>query len=82
MHPVVGAESIEAGDRRRDRQGAGADDQRVVLDRLLATGARDVDLVPVRVDRAGDGVEPQRRPGRLQVRDGAVGEVAPVGDVA
>ena len=39
MHPVGGAERIRAGepvDRRPDRDGAGADDELVVADQLLA----------------------------------------------
>ena len=41
-----------------------------------------MDVVGVGVDSAGDGVEPQRHAGRFEVGDGAVGEVAPVGDLA
>ena len=83
MHPVVGAEEVESGDRRSDRGRAGADDQRVVVDRFFgAVGGGDDDVVGVGVDSAGDGVEPQRHAGGLEVGGGAVGEVVPVADLA
>ena len=41
VHAVVGAEGVQAVDRRPDRHGAGADDQLVVVDdRFAAVGAR------------------------------------------
>ena len=57
MDAVGRAEAVEPADRRPDRQGAGADDQRVVVDYLLATvGQRTAPPGEGRVDAAGHGV--------------------------
>ena len=81
--PSAGPSAVEPGDRRADRDRAGADDQLVVGDQLLGpVRAGDQELAARDVDAAGGGVQPQPHPGRLQVGDGAVGEVAPVGDLA
>ena len=81
--PSAGPERGEPGDGRADGDRAGADDQLVVGDQVLGpVRAGDEQLVAGGVDAAGGGVQPQPHPGRLQVGDGAVGEVAPVGDLA
>ena len=86
VHPVGGAEGIRAGqpgDRRADWHGAGADDELVVAEDLLAAvGRGDQELAAGHVDPPGVGVGPQPHPGGFQVGDGAVGQVPPVGDLA
>ena len=83
VHPVGRPQRGEPGDRRADRDRAGPDDQLVVGDQVLGpVRAGDEELVAGGVDAAGGGVQPQPHPGRLQVGDGAVGEVAPVRDLA
>ena len=83
VHAVGGAELVQAADRGPDRDGAGADDELVVADQLVgAAGGGDQELAGGDVDAAGGGVQPQPHPGGLQVGGGAVGEVAPVGDLA
>ena len=83
VHAVSGAESAgsgQAGDRRADREGTGADDQLVVGEQFLAAaGGGDQQLAGGGVDPACGGVQPQAHPGSFQVGDGAVGQVAPVG---
>jgi hypothetical protein len=59
MHSLVRAEVVKPGDRRSDRQCAGANDQCVVLDGLLVTvGGGERDAVGGRVDVLRDRVEP------------------------
>ncbi len=83
MHPVAGAEVVESGDPWRDRHGAGADDQRVVVERFLAAvGSGDDDAVGVGIDPAGGGVKPEGHAGVSEVVESAVGEVVPVADFA
>ena len=84
VHAVARAEVVEPGDRRRDRQRAGGDDERVVLEipPRPSSAVPSVTRWPLGVDLAGDGVEPQRHAGGFEVRDGSVREVVPVGDLA
>ncbi len=85
MHPVADAERAGAdqpGHRRPDRHGAGADDQLVVAQQLLPTGAGHQQLAAGHVDPLRGGVQPQHHPGGFQVRYGAVGQVAPVRHLA
>ena len=84
MHAVGGAECVEAVDGRPDGHGAGADDQLVVVDApFAAVGGRGRrGCWPATSMRGGAGVQPQLHPGRFEVGVGAVGEVAPVGDLA
>ena len=86
VHPVGGAEGIragQAGDGRADRDGAGADDELVIAEYLLAAlGGGDQELAAGHVDPPGGGVGPQPHPGGFQVGEGAVGQVPPVGDLA
>ena len=86
MHPVGGAEGVRSGqaaDRWPDRDGTGTDDELVVAEHLLAAlGRGDQELAAGHVDPPGGGVGPQPHPGGFQVGDGAVGQVAPVGDLA
>jgi hypothetical protein len=86
VHPVAETESIragQAGDGRADRDGAGADDELVVAEQFLATrGGGDQELASGYVDPPGGGVGPQPHPGGFEVGEGAVGQVAPVGDLA
>ena len=57
-------------------------DQLVVIEALLASGARDDQLLAVDVDARGAGVELEPHAGRFEVSVGAVREVAPVRDFA
>ena len=86
VHAIGGAQGIRTGQsayRGPDRDGAGADDELVVGEQVLfAVGADDQQLAASHVDPAGGGVQPQPHPGRLQVGDRAVGQVAPVRDLA
>jgi hypothetical protein len=86
VHPIVGAERTgpgQAADRGPDRDRAGADDELVVAEQFLAAlGGGDQELAAGHVDAAGGGIQPQPHPGRFQVADGAVGQVAPVSDLA
>ena len=86
VHPVGGAEGTgpgQAADRGPDRDRAGADDELVVAQHFLpAVGGADQELAAGHVDAPGGGVQPQPHPGGLQVGDGAVGQVAPVSDLA
>jgi hypothetical protein len=85
VHPVAGAEGVgpgQAADRGPDRDGTGADDELVVAEQFLAAaGGGDQELAAGDVDALGGGVQPQPHPGCFQVGDGAVGQVAPVGDL-
>ena len=57
--PVARAEVVESGDRWRDRQRAGGDNECVVLEKPHVVMARsERHAVPLGVDLAGDGVEP------------------------
>ena len=59
MHALARAEVVEPGDRRRDRQRAGGDNERVVLEKPHVVIARsERHAVPLRVDLPGYGVEP------------------------
>ena len=83
MHPVGGAEGVEAVDRRPHGHGSGADHQRVVVDhRFAAVSVPDQEALSGDVDGGGEGVETQLHAGGFKVGVGAVGEVAPVGDFA
>ena len=82
VHAVAGPEAVEPGDRGAHGDGAGADDESVVVERSSSPSGSGRDAVRGRVDAAGDGVEAQRHAGRFEVGEGAVGEVAPVGDLA
>ena len=86
VHPLGGAQGTgpgQASDRGPDRDRAGADHELVVAEHLLAAvGRADQELAAGHVDAAGGGVQPQPHPGGFQVGDGAVGQVAPVGDLA
>ena len=86
VHAVAGPERAgpgQAGDRGPDRDGAGTDDELVVAEQFLAAVSRgDQELAAGHVDAAGGGVQPQPHPGCFQVGQGAVGQVAPVGDLA
>ena len=79
----VHAGQVDARERRHDRVGAGADDEPVVGDDLGPPrgGSRGQPL-GVGVERDGDGAEPKVQPARLEVGDGAVGEVVPVAYLA
>jgi len=83
---ALGPERVRAGqsrDRGADRDGTGADDERVVIERFDgAVGGREGDGVAVSVDAACDRVESQSHSGGFEVRGGAVGEVAPVRHLA
>ena len=85
VHPVSGAQSAgpgQARDRGPDRDRSGADDELVVAEQFLpAVGRREEELAAGHVDAAGGGVQPQPHPGSFQVGQGAVGQVAPVGDL-
>ena len=79
MHPVAGPEFVQAGNRRPDRDRAGADDQLVVTDHVVGSvPAGDQQLAGVRIDPAGRGVQPQAHPG-CSSGPGAVGQVLPAG---
>ena len=83
MHSLARAEVVEPDDGGSDRNRPGADDERVVLDALLATvGGGERDTVGGRSDVLRDRVEPQLHAGGLKLSDGAVGEVVPVGDLS
>ena len=86
VHPLGGAQGTgpgQAADRGPDRDRAGADDELVVAEQFLApAGGCDQELAAGHVDAAGGGVGPQPHPGRFQVGDAAVGQVAPVDDLA
>ena len=83
VYPVRRPELVQPADRRTHRDRAGADDQLVVGNDVLgAVRPGDGQLAAFHVDPAGGGVQPQPHPGGLQVGGGAVGEVAPVGDLA
>ncbi len=59
VHAFARAEVVESGDRWLDRQRAGGDNERVVLEKpLVVTVRTERYAVPVSVDLAGDGVEP------------------------
>jgi hypothetical protein len=85
VHTVAGAKSTRPGkaaDQGADRDGAGADDEFVVAQQFLrAVGGCHQELACRDVDTAGGGVQSQPHPGRFQVSDGAVSQVAPVGDL-
>ena len=85
VHPVARPERSgpgQAADRRPHRDRACADHQLVVAEQLIAAiGGSHQQLARAGVDSAGGGVQPQPHPGGFQVGDGAVGEVAPVGDL-
>ena len=83
VHTLGRTELVEAGDRRPDRHGPGADDELVVGDQLVGSvcGRSLERSGPRRVHGAGGRVEPQLQAGRLQVAACAVGQVAPVGHV-
>ena len=86
MHPVGGSAGVRSGqaaDRRPDRDGTGADDELVVAEEFLAAvGGGDQEFAAGHVDAPGGGVGSQPHPGGFQVGDAAVGQVAPVGDLA
>ena len=71
---------------RTDGDGAGADDERVVGHDVVAAvvrcGRAGGAVGCGDVDAGGGGVQPQLHAGGFQVGGGAVGEVAPVGDLA
>ena len=85
VHPVGGAQGTRAGqaaDRGPDRDRAGADEELVVAEQFLAAaGGGDQELAAGHVDAPGGGAGPQPHPGGFQVGEGAVGQVAPVGDL-
>ena len=75
--------AVEPVDRRPDGRRSGADDELVVLDRFLAAArVPDVQLAALDVDAARGRVQAQSHAGRLERRDVAVSEVAPVRHVA
>ena len=81
--PSAVAQGVKPGDRRPDRDGAGADDELVVgHDVRRAVRPGQLERVAGHVDLAGGGVQAQPHPGCLQVGVGPVREVAPVGDLA
>ena len=86
VHPVSGAQRAgpaQALDRGLDRDRASANKQFVVRDQLLGPGEiGDQELAVGDLDAAGRGVQAQLHAGCLEVGDRAVGEVAPVGDLA
>ena len=85
VHPIGGAQGArpgQAADRGPDRDRAGTDDELVVAEHLLtAPGGGEQELAAGHVDAPGRGVGPQPHSRGFQVGDGAVGEVAPVGDL-
>ena len=86
MHPVWLSERIGAGqplDRRPHRDRPGAHHECVVADQLLAAaGVADGQPVAGGIDAPSHGVEPELHPRRLEVGDGAVGEVLPAWHLA
>ena len=83
VNPVRRSEAVQAADRRAHRDCPRADDELVVTDHVLgAVGGRDKQAAAGNIDPARRGVQPQGHPGGFQVGDGAVGEIAPVRDVA
>ena len=86
VHPVARAQGLrarQAADRGPDRDRAGADDELVVAEQFLAAvGRADQELAAGHVDATGGSVQPQPHPGGFQVGQLAVGQVAPVGDLA
>lgn len=83
MDALGGAEVVESVDGRAHWQGACADDELVVLDRFGRTiGVADVHPLAGDVDVGGVGVHTELHAGGFEVRVRAVGEVAPVGDLA
>src|ERR1019366_4575929 len=86
VHPVVGAQDVrivQAADGRPDRHRASANDELVVAEHFLgAVGGGDQEVAADHVDAAGGGGRGQVHPGGFEVCGGAVGQVAPVGDLA
>ena len=86
MHAVSGAErigSLEPGNRRTNRHGAGTDDELVVRQRLLdIVVVRDEEPAVARVDTTRDSPEAQLHAGSLEVGNAAVCEIAPVSDLS
>ena len=86
VHPVWLSERIGAGqplDRRPHRDRPGAHHECVVADQLLAAaGVADGQPVAGGIDAPSHGVEPELHPRRLEVGDGAVGEVLPAWHLA
>ncbi len=82
MDAVPGTQRIGTGEPlngRADRDGAGADDKFVVGQELLVAVMGDEELAARHVDAAGGGVEAKIHAGRLEVADGPVGQIAPMG---
>jgi len=80
---IGGVEGVEAFDGRADGDGSGADDELVVVDEVVAAvGVADGEALSGDVDRECPGVQAQLHAGGFEVGVGAVGEVAPVGDLA
>ena len=83
VHPVGWAQSVgsvQPGDGRSDRQGAGAHHQPVIGQSLLAAvGVAQPDPMVGHVDAGHRGVQPEAHAGGLQIGVAAVGQVAPVG---
>ena len=67
-HSIVGAESVQAFNRRPRRQGAGPDDELVVVDQRLAAVLFPHSEAPAPdVDAGGEGVEAQFHAGGFEV---------------
>ena len=85
VHAVGGAKRIragESGNRRPNRYGTSADDELVVGEGLIPPiGTGHDELLVSDIDSPRDGLETEPHPRRLKVRDGAMGEVVPVGDL-
>ena len=78
-----GVGSVQAGDRRPDRPGAGADHQPVVRQGLVpAVGMAQPDTMLGHIDPGDRRVQAEAHAGILQLGGAAVGQVAPVGHLS
>ena len=86
MHPVCWPQPIRPDqplDGRAGRDGAGSHHELVVGDLVLNPGLVDhVELSSLDFDLGGEGVEPNLHPGGLEIVESAMGQIAPVGDLA
>ena len=85
MDPVLDSQGVgftEPFDGGTNRDSPGSDDQLVVGKKLLVTvGVGDEEFAALDVDATSHRVEAQSHAGRLEVGDGPVRQVAPMGDL-